>query len=201
MRNFRLSFVLALSACGSFLLAGCQDQGSESPAANAGTSAGSTSHSAEDHGHSGQEGKHGGTVIELDDAHRYHAELTLDAATRDVTLYFYGSEIGVAKAATGLEFELEKDGDELMVESKASPLDGETAEACSRFVVAGSALPESVKAVGDLEGHFHIIIDGKEYVGDLPGHHDHDHDHDHTEEHSTGAPKSTSEPAEGAKAP
>lgn len=129
-----------------------------------------------DHGH---EGKHGGHVLELDDAHGYHAEMVFDTESRDITLYIYGSEIGVAKAATDLEFEIEKDGEETALEAKASPLDGETEETASRFVIAGSQLPEGIKSDEQLDGHFHVTIDGKELVGHFHPHSHGDADHGH----------------------
>jgi len=129
-----------------------------------------------DHGHE-HEGKHGGHVLELDDAHGHHAEMVFDTATRDITLYFYGSEIGVAKTVSSLEFEIEKDGKETVLEAKASPLDGETEEASSRYVIAGSQLPEDIKSEEQLDGHFHVVIDGKELVGSFHAHSHDDHDH------------------------
>lgn len=133
-----------------------------------------------DHGHDHvheHEGKHGGHVLELDDVHGHHAEMVFDSATRDITLYFYGSEIGVAKIVSSLEFEIEKDGSETVLEAKASPLDGETEEACSRFIIAGSQLPEDVKSEEQLNGHFHAMIDGREFVGSFHAHSHDDHDH------------------------
>ncbi len=99
--------------------------------------------------------------------------MVFDDSTRDVTLYFYGGKIGDAKAATSLEFEIEKDGVEVALESKASPLDGETDAACSRFVVSGSQFPEAIKSEEQLDGHFHVTIDGKEFTGSF---HPHSHD-------------------------
>ena len=164
-----------------------------------------------DHDHGAHEGKHGGHVLELDDAHGHHAELLFDEATRDITLYFYGSEIGVAKAASGLIFEIEQDGKEVVLESKAAPLDGETAESCSRYTITGAGLPESVKSEEQLEGHFHVTIGDKEFVGELHAHsHDehaaegHAHDADHKEgvhpDHKDGDAPAADAPASDAPA-
>lgn len=138
------------------------------------------------HDHGGHEGKHGGHVLELDDAHGHHAELVFDKATRDVTLYFYGAEIGVAKPATGVAFELMIDGKEVVLESKASPLEGETEATASRYVVAGSQIPESIKGEEQLDGHFHVTIDGKEFAGEMHAHSHDEHAHGeagHSDEH------------------
>jgi hypothetical protein len=130
------------------------------------------------HDHGGHEGKHGGHILELDDAHGHHAELVFDKATRDISLYFYGAEIGVAKPATGVAFELMIDGKEVVLESKASPLEGETEATCSRYVIAGSQLPENIKGEEQLDGHFHVTIDGKEFAGEMHAHSHDEHSHD-----------------------
>lgn len=141
-----------------------------------------------DHDHGGHEGKHGGHVLELDDTHGYHAELVFDSATRDITLYFYGSEIGVAKNVTDLEFEIEMGGAEAELESKASPLEGETEETCSRFVISGTQLPAGVKSEEQVDAHFHVTIDGKEFVKELKP-----HSHDEHAEHAHEGEKAGSE--------
>lgn len=130
------------------------------------------------HDHGGHAGKYGGHVLELDDTHGHHAEMVFDTATRDITLYFYGSEIGVGKPATGLAFEIEKDGAEVVLEAKALPMEGETEATASRFVIAGSQLPEAIKSEEQLDGHFHVTIDGKELVGEFHAHSHDDHAHD-----------------------
>lgn len=179
------------------LAVGCEDSGyqdySEAPLSD--THAHAHEHGHE-HGTSGHPGIHGGLVLELDDAHGHHAELVFDKATRDVTLYFYGREIGVAKAATGLAFEVEKDDKEVVLTATPSPLEGETPETCSRYVIAGGQIAESVTSADQLSGHFHVTIDGSEFVGDLPGHHAADHDHSHAHEEKaqdTGAQEKVEE--------
>lgn len=130
------------------------------------------------HDHGGHAGKYGGHVLELDDTHSHHAEMVFDSATRDITLYFYGSEIGVGKPATELAFEIEKDGAEVVLEAKASPLEGETEATASRFVIAGGQLPEAIKSEEQLDGHFHVTVDGKELVGEFHAHSHDEHAHD-----------------------
>jgi len=193
-----LAGLLIIGAC----IAGCSDSGyqdySEAPL-------------SDDHGHSHDhdhehsrglhEGKHGGHVLELDDAHGHHAEMIFDKTTRDVTLYFYGSEIGVAKSATGLAFEIEKDDKEVVLEATPSPLEGETNETCSRYVISGSQFPPAITSEEQLNGHFHVTIDGKEFVGSFHahGHEEHeDGDHstarDHADAHNH---KEDAEPMDG----
>ncbi len=131
-----------------------------------------------DHTHGQHTGKNGGHVLELDDAHGHHAEMVFDKSSRDITLYFYGSEIGVAKPATGLAFEIKKDGKEAVLKASPKPLEGETEETCSRYVISGSELPAAMTSEEQLDGHFHIMIDGREFVG---GFHAHSHDEHGTE--------------------
>lgn len=127
---------------------------------------------------------HGGEVIEFDAAHAHHAEMVFDAQSRDITLYFYGAEIGAAHPVDALVVELEDGDEEVHLEATASPLDGETKEASSRFVVAGSEIPEGAKSLHDLEGHFHVTMDGQEFHGNFGHHHGEDgHDHGDHEDH------------------
>jgi hypothetical protein len=130
-----------------------------------------------DHSHA-HEGAHGGHVIELTDSHAYHAELTFDKATRDITVYFYGSQIGTAEPASDFVFEIEADGEEMELAAKPAPLDGETEETASRYIVTGANVPESITGEEQLDGHFHVTLGGTEYVGAMHAH-SHDHDHDH----------------------
>jgi len=134
-----------------------------------------------DHGHAG---KHGGHVLELDDAHGYHAELVFDAATRDITVYFYGSEIGAAHAASDVNLELHEGDSHKEVTAKPSPLEGETAESASRWVFAGTDLPEAIKGEEQIDGHLNATMDGKQFMAEMEPHshehgdaHDDDHDH------------------------
>ena len=141
MKNNKHLFFLALLSLATFLWTACgsehkpgdgHDHGTEAPAAEG--------------EHAEEAGVHGGHILEIDDAHAHHAELVFDNSTRDVTLYFYGGVVGVAKVATELEFEIEKDGKEVALESKASPLDGETESSCSRFIIAGSQRADKAAA-------------------------------------------------------
>jgi hypothetical protein len=127
------------------------------------------------------EGAHGGQVIEFDPAHAHHAELVFNEDSRDITLYFYGAQIGEAHPAENLVFELEEGDDELHLDVAASPLEGETEETASSFVIAGSEVPENIKSAAALHGHFHVTLDGQDFRGSFGEHEGHDHDGD--EEH------------------
>ncbi len=151
-----------------------------------------------DHGHAG---KHGGHVLELDDAHGHHAELVFDAATRDITVYFYGAEVGAAHAASDVTLELHEGDAHKPVASKPMPLDGETAETASRWVFAGTDVPAAIKSEEQLDGDLSATMDGKQFVAELEPH-SHEHgdahdDHDHAEHGEAGhkdAEKSETEP-------
>jgi len=130
------------------------------------------------HDHHDHEGAHGGHVIEFDAAHAHHAELVFDEKSRDITLYFYGAEIGAAHSAEGLTVELEEGDEEVQLKVATSPLDGETEETASCYVVAGANVPEGIQSAEDLHGHFHVTLDGQDFKGDLSNHEDHDHGHE-----------------------
>ncbi len=135
-----------------------------------------------DHDH-GEVGKHGGHILELDDAHAYHGELVFDAATRDITIYFYGAEVGEAKAATAVALEVHDGDAHKDLTSKPMPLDGETDETASRWLISGADLPADIKSEEQLDGHLEATLDGKSFSYALEPHTHDDHGHD-DDEHS-----------------
>lgn len=172
--------VTGLLVAGVFLATGCSESTEYQDYSQAELSA-NADHD-HDHGHGGV---YGGDVFEVGDTHQFHAELVFDASTRDIAVYFYGNEVGKAVPASDFVFEIEAGSEETVLEATASPLEGETAESCSRYVVAGAALPADVTSEEKLNGHFHVTLGGSEYEVTLSPHsHDHDHDHadgDHAE--------------------
>ena len=175
-----------VTVCGLFTAIGCNSGGKFSDYGDAPLS------NNTDTGHS-HDAVHGGQLLEFDPAHAHHAELVFDAESRDITLYFYGAEIGVGHPAEDLVFELEEGEDELHLEAVAAPLDGETADSCSRFVIAGSEVPDNIISAEQLHGHFHVLLDGQEFTGHFGHEEDHSHgeaeghgDHDHGEEDRDG---------------
>lgn len=129
-------------------------------------------------GTSAQTGPRGGSLIEIGDDRAYHAEMTLDPATRDIRIYFYSASPGQAKIVSDLVFEIEHAGQLQVLSAEPRPQDGETREATSAFRIPGSSLPQEISAVDQLRGHFHITIDGADYSprfprtssGDVPPH-------------------------------
>ena len=135
-----------------------------------------------DHDH-GEVGKYGGHVLELDDAHAHHGELVFDAQTRDVTVYFYGGEVGEAKAASNVTLGLHvADGHKDLV-AKPMPLEDETDETASRWVFSGADLPENIKGEEQLDGHLEATMDGKPFSYGLEPHSHGDHDESAHDEH------------------
>ena len=132
-----------------------------------------------DHGH-GEVGKHGGHVLEMDETHAHHAELVFAAASRDITVYFYGTKVGAAKAASNVALELHVgDGHKDLV-AKPVPLDGETDVTASRWVISGADLPQEIKGEEQLDGHLAATMDGQPFSYALEAH-SHD-EHVHPEE-------------------
>lgn len=167
----RLAMTLVVSSL--FTIAGCTSDPEFTDYSLAETS----ENTGDGHDHGAHEGAHGGAVIEFDAAHAHHAEVVFDEATRDITVYFYGAEIGEAHAASDVMIELEDEDGETELTVVASPLDGETDESASRYMVAGAGVPENITSADALHGHFHATLDGQDFKGDLCSHHDH-HDHD-----------------------
>ena len=126
-----------------------------------------------DHDH-GEVGKHGGHVLEMDDSHAHHAELVFDTASRDITVYFYGAEVGEAKAASKVTLELHVGDGHKDFASRPIPLDGETDATASRWIVSGADLPAEIKGEEQLDGHLEATMDGQPFSYELkPHHHDH----------------------------
>ena len=151
-----------------------------------------------DHDH-GEVGKHGGHVIELDDAHAYHGELVFDATTRDITVYFYGAEIGESKVATAVALELHDGDSHTELASKPMPLDGETDETASRWIISGAELPEAVKGEEQLDGHLTATLDGNAFSYALEPHSHDDHENGHDEHGNDHADHDHEKPETGVK--
>ena len=177
MRSGYWLAVIAMAACGT---SGCEDANYQDYS-QAPLSAGHDHEHEHDHG---EVGKHGGHVLEFDDAHAYHGELTFDSATRDVTVYFYGAEVGAAKAAQGVTLSLHDGDAHKDLAAKPMPLEGEADETASRWVISGADLPVSIRSEEQIDGHLEASLDGKEFSYALEPHtHDHgDHaEHDHAD--------------------
>jgi hypothetical protein len=165
-----LALLLAISV--SFL--GCENSEEEFETVKPGKVVGEVEHE-----HEHEHGPHDGHIIEIGEEEAYHGELVFDPETRKTTIYILGPELKNAYPIeqAELELHLEADDDEVEVFLKAVPLDGEKEGTSSRFEVAGSEIPESIKDIEEIHGHLHITIDGTEYSCEV-GHEGHDHDKD-----------------------
>lgn len=169
MRN---GYWIASLALASFVAVGCEDSNyQEYKAAPL-----SEGHDAHDHG---AVGPYDGHVLEMDDAHGHHAEIVMDSDTRDITVYFYGAQIGSAVAASNVVLELHEGDAHKDVTAKASPIEGETAENASRWVFAGSDMPAGIKSEEQLDGHLKATLGGKDFSASLEPHSHNDADHGH----------------------
>ena len=168
----RTGYWITFLAVAAFGVVGCEDADYQSYKEAPLSEATALVH---DHDH-GEVGKHGGHVLELDDAHAHHGELVFDAKTRDVTVYFYGGEVGEAKPASNVTLGLHvADGHKDLV-AKPMPLKDETAETASCWVFSGTDLPENVKGEEQLDGHLEATMDGKSFSYGLEPHSHGDHD-------------------------
>jgi hypothetical protein len=180
--RFQIFTVTLISALGLFGCGGGSDSGK---AEKDGHEHGHEEAGHDEHEH-GEEGPHGGHIIELG-VEDYHAELTHDDAANKVGVYLLGSD---AKAAAPIEaadvkINVSEDGQATQYVLPAVAQEGESGGKASYFelvseplnkVVSGKSEAKSKKARLSLE------IDGKPYVGLIevePHDHDHDHGHDH----------------------
>lgn len=101
-------------------------------------------------------GPHGGHVLEMDPL---HVELHMDAE-RNLTAFILGADVKTpspsenAKVVLNLTVGMEKKE----IALTPSPLEGETAEKCSRFTAAASNFPESVKDIEEVTGELVVTL-------------------------------------------
>lgn len=159
MRSVWTICIIALT----MFVPGCGNKEGNPPSTATGSTASDPSQSSTD----AQRSPHGGQLLEIGDTREFHAELVFDSTTRNITLYFYGAEIGTPHPASELIFEPEVGGNAVILAADPSPLDGESTETCSRYVVPGNSLPSEITATDQLEGHFHVTLNGTEYEKDF----------------------------------
>lgn len=185
----------------SLLVVGCQDRPAPAPEAKAPDAKAAKPADAketankEDHDHDHpSKGPHGGDLIELGDE-EYHAELTHDDKTHEVTIYLLD---GAAKSAVAIEakelvINLKDGGKPEQHKLAAAPLESDGAGKSSRFVAKGNADLNDDLEHDDADARLQVTIAGQSYIGkivhdhdhddaDPKEHKDHDHDHDHKAE-------------------
>lgn len=163
------------------LLSGCGSKEGDSSSAAFGHHRSPADHEIEEaHAAILTNGPHGGHVYRIGDSGEYHAEMVFDPNSRNITLFFSGPDSKKPRPASDIIFEPEVDGRPVILKAVPSPLDGETVESCSRFVIEGRTLPEKIVQEEQLEGHFHVTFDGKEFQTIFFAHsHDGDRTHSH----------------------
>lgn len=174
--NSMLPRTAGLVITGSLLMAGCNPPPPKPVTGNTPVSQG------HDHGndhHHDEHGPNGGHIIELGP---HHGEVAM-APTREISVYILG---GDAKTATPLEgatvqVVVKVEDKDVTLDAKATPKEGETAEKCSRFVVAADAVPASIKDIEDVVGKVDLKVKDTTISGKIEHDHGHDHDHDHAD--------------------
>jgi hypothetical protein len=126
-----------------------------------------------DHDH-GEEGPHGGHLIELGKGD-YHAELHHDDATHTVTIYLLDktAKDPVAIADAELTLNLVAGGKPQQFKLAAKPQPGDPEGQASAFAIIDEAAHNAVEADGTT-GRLTVTIAGKTYSGKLDHHH-HEH--------------------------
>ncbi len=130
---------------------------------------------AKDHG---DEGPHGGHLIELGRNHAYHAELVEIDATQSIVVYILDSqmqEVSIDHDTISIHVAIDNRASSYVLKAA----EGETAGGFSRFVSVGNAMFEALEHNDDLEGKLRVTIKGVPYVGRLAhrahGHAGHQH--------------------------
>jgi hypothetical protein len=130
----------------------------------------------DDHAHEHAHGPHDGHLVELG-GEDYHAEVTLDAASRRLTVYILDAELKPLPTdaqSVSVRLKLGDETKEITLPAQPQATDGEGKS--SQFAMTEGALPESIKDAEGLEGEVVVSIGGTQYRGAVT--HDHGHDHD-----------------------
>ena len=124
-------------------------------------------------------GPNGGHIIELGDE-EFHAEVAMDAA-RKLTVYLLDEAVKAAKPVENgtMQITTKVDGNEVMLDLVAAPLEGEADGKCSRFELAADKVPGAIMDIEGLSGDLTLKFGDKTLKQSLTEEHDHGHDHDH----------------------
>jgi hypothetical protein len=163
MRVLRLSLLTVASIA---MLANCGCGGSSK------SNAGKVAEQKHEHAHP-ENGPHGGQLIELGNE-EFHAELTHDEATDEITVYLLDAEAkqSVPVAETELVLNLYAAGKPQQFKLLAQPQAIDAPGQSSRFSATDEALHEAMEAEGS-KGQLNVTIGGKAYSGEI-ARHEHD---------------------------
>ncbi len=125
-------------------------------------------------------GPHDGHMADLGTDHTLMVEITYKADPREIAVYVV--DHNDPKKAVALEAKsmtLELHGDKSPLTLSAEPQEGDPEGKASKFMVAGTAIPESVKSIEDIEGDLKVEVGGKMLEADFG--HDDEHGEGHAE--------------------
>jgi len=131
-------------------------------------------HSAKEHSHLGP---HGGHLIELGSEEAYHAELLHDDKSQRVTVYILDGKgkdnvaISQPEMVVNIVSGSEPKQFKLVAVSQANEL----RDMASCFQLENEELCSALDAK-DCKGRLAVIINGKQYIGEIDGHGHEDHD-------------------------
>lgn len=127
---------------------------------------------AHDHSHEhGEEGPHGGHLIELGRNHEYHAELVDEHGS--VTIYILDAhmdEVAIDDSVITLNL---RAGEQNASHELTTATPG--GQSHSRFVSSEASLLSAFESDAGVSGKLRVTIKGVPYVGDI-AHHGHDHE-------------------------
>lgn len=179
--RFSQTFQLSVCSLALALFVGCSSK--EETRTFDAKDADASKEAEHDHGH--DHGPNGGHLLEVGEE-QYHLEVVFDDKGRTLTAFVLGPDAKTPFPIEGesIDFDMEVGEKEHEIPLAAKPLDGEPKGKSSRFVAEGKAIPDSIKAESDLNGHFHLDVGDDHFHVDLE-HGDHDgHDHDeHADDH------------------
>ena len=174
MRCFQ-KMTFGVSLLVSMALVGCGGAGQTDSAATKGGAAPSAAHDhshgdehghehahEDEHSHDHEHAPHGGTIVDWGGG-KFHVEFTVDHPTQKAVVYLLGSDAQSASPVAAKTVLLSLGDPVVQVELKPSPLEGETAERCSRFEGQHEALGTVREFAGTLSGE----IDGVPYAADF----------------------------------
>ncbi|QDT43270.1 hypothetical protein Pan241w_33700 [Gimesia alba] len=202
--RFSQTFCVAVCSFGLALFVGCSSKDDTRTFDDKDSQASEEAEHAHDHAH--EHGPNGGHLLEVGEE-QYHMEVVFDNGKRTLTAFILGPDAKTPFPIEGesIDFDLEVGDDEHEIPLAAKPLEGEKEGKSSRFVAEGKAIPDSIKAESDLNGHFHLDVGEDHFHVDLEhGDHDHGdhkgHDHDdHKHDEKPEAKKADAAKAEPAK--
>lgn len=167
----RLALGLALSLC----VAGCNDA---APTARTFDDKTDNVNNTAPPEHAHVHGPNGGHIVELGEE-EFHAEVAMDTS-RKLTVYLLDEAVKAAKPVDNgtLQITTKVDGNDVVLDLVAAPLDTEKDGKCSRFELAADKVPGAIMDIEGLTGDLSLKFGDKTLKTSLTEEHDHDHAHE-----------------------